>query len=651
MKTAWGCTALMVAMIAAVGCGGDSGTTTDDMGNTVIATTCTANQKSCLNDRTAVVCTADGKALVAVACTVTQKCDTGNCVADPAAACTAAQNTCQDANTALRCSATGAGFDVVTCPTGTTCGGVGLCSGAVCTVGTGSCFDQNTVNTCADGSSYTTMTCPSGQTCVSNGSYAACKPADCLPDPNGCNLFCGNKGNPMAPNQASTLSTCTPTPNGYKWISLECPGGASCDPSASTCGNGGHNASCSSSQCTPGDTRCADSLGYQTCGTDGHWSATVTACNASVTSAKYTCFTRNSAPNQAVCGDIVCEGDNTGACDDAGLFHACGTDGKVAATGTACTTGVCTTTNNENFGIWNPGSCRTQCSEGDEQCVGGSTFVACNNGVWGVPQQCAGGKNCQQSNTNNHPRKTCGDCVPGDRECGGTSGQQIAVCGTDSTWGAFSDCTTGTCSNVPNGPPVCLAQCVPGTKLCAGTTSLVPGVNIDGTSADRTCTAKGVWADPVDCGAGTYCRHKPGQNGDGPSVGCVACVGTQNEHGFVDSKCSSADGTAATGNYIVSCKPDSSGYDAADAAMCVAPTTDCQPPAPQYCHNWFLGMATATNIENYFGASFYNCQYFFGTQPVSCGVQNSTSTVPDCCSNFCEADSNYEPPFCSNPGN
>ena len=658
MKMAWGSTVLVLAAALAAACGGDD-VTTDDMGNSVLNVACTANEKSCLNDKTAFVCLPNGKAVVSVQCSFGEKCTAGECKADANIACSSADNGCMDATTALRCNPGGAGFAVATCPAGTQCAGPGLCQGA-CVIGSSICLDSGHVATCNDGKSYVTTACGATESCVATGSNpidtAACKAADCKPDANGCDFVCGNKADPAAANQTTTMSTCVETPLGFKWLAIQCPGVTSCNPAGASC-NGGTQAACKS-ECTPGDSRCAGQLETQTCGADGKWPATSTACNAAGAAIQYVCSNVPNATNKVYCADFACSDGGKGACDEAGKFHACGDDGHLAAAGTACAAGLCVITNsNGPPGALQPGSCKVQCQSGDEQCIGGSTYVTCANGLWSAPLLCASGKNCQQTSLNGAPRKVCGDCIPGSRECGGTNGTQIRVCKTDATWeAAYSDCAVGSCF-FPNQAigAVCVAECFPGKKVCGQQNTTVPGVNIAASDSEGVCTAQGrLPAALTTCGTGQYCRRGPAQNGNpGTALGCLTCVGTQNEFGLRDSKCSSDDGTANIGNYLTLCKTDNSGWDGANNNICVAPNDTCNPAStnisiPQiygsYCHNDWFGLATQSNLQNFFGET---CQSWYGgnSAPMSCAVPNG-SPVGDCCSNRCYAAQQPTPATC-----
>ncbi len=659
MKMSWGRTVAVLGAMLAAACGGGD-VTIDDMGNSVLNVACTANEKSCLNDHTAFVCLPNGKAVVSVQCSFGEKCTAGECKADANIACSSADNGCMDATTALRCNANGAGFAVATCPSGTQCAGPGLCQGA-CVIGSSLCLDTGHVATCNDGKSYVTSACGATESCVTTGSNpvdtAACKASECKPSTNGCDFVCGNKADPAAGNQTTTMSTCVQTPLGFKWLAVQCPGVTSCNPAGAAC-NGGSQASCTS-ECTPGDTRCTDQIDYQTCGADGKWPATTTACNTAGAAIQYICSNVPNATNKVYCADFACSSGGTGACDEAGKFHACGDDGHLAAAGTACAAGLCVITdNNGPPGSLQPGSCKVQCHPGDEQCIGGSTYVTCTNGLWGAPLLCATGKNCQQTSLNGAPRKVCGDCVPGEHLCGGTNGTQIQLCKADATWDVFTDCAVGVCQNVGGSiGAVCLAECFPGKKICGSQNTTVPGVNVGAADSEGACTAQGRLPTAfTTCGAGQYCRRGPAANGNpGTALGCMTCVGTQNEFGLRDSKCSGDDGTANSGAYLTLCKADNSGWDGANNTMCVAPNDTCYAPSSNtqipsvygnYCHNaGFWGLTSESNLLQRVGQG---CVAWFENSsqaPISC-PSSSGGTIPDCCAGFCYAEAQPIPATC-----
>ncbi|MEO6950455.1 MAG: hypothetical protein ABI321_01475 [Polyangia bacterium] len=613
--------------LVAVGCGGSSGKNNPDAG-TMIVTTCTPDAKTCVNNNVAAQCASDGKSLIAYSCNAGEVCTAGACVADPAVACTAAANTCMDGATALHCSATGKGFDVVVCPKNTACVDNGNCQGA-CTVGSSYCDNVGTVQTCTDGFSYTATTCPASQYCVdTNGpSYqtAACKASDCQPTvSNGCggaNTVCGNANDMTAPNQQTTVSQCVGTPTGYHWSTSTCTGGSVCSPTQNSCNNV-RFAGCTETQCTPGQTSCYND-GYQTCGADGNWLPTVTACNAAGSTTLTTCI---SGPTGAICGDPACSYNNAGVCDSAGKYHTCGADGKVSTTATACTSGLCVP--NGDVGTsssYRPGQCVVQCQDGDQRCNNsgnGTTYETCAGGLWGAAKQCmaTGGGVALCNNTTStagRPAIFCGECVNGATRC---DGDQIQTC-ANNTWGADTACTVGVCQTNYNSnntqTSVCRAQCIPGSLTCQGGGVQDPVSRMFGTTAVVACDQTGKLGAQTACDSGKLCRTGPSSNGaqstspDGIVLGCVTCVGGQNAFGLPDTRCSNADDTATNmvngDGFVETCLPDSSGWDIAKHFQCVTPNNYCAPAS------YYYNLPTNTNPNN---------QLPF---PASCGGDNTNN--------------------------
>lgn len=643
----WTVAALLALGVTASGCGG-SGNKNNTDGGTHGTQVCTPSQASCVNDGIAVTCNADGTALIPTQCGVGQKCNNGACVADPNAPCTAADNTCSDSTHALLCTTNGAMSTA--CPANTACQGPGVCVGS-CVVGSSDCLDDGTVITCTDGFHYTQTACGAGSSCVQTGTdpydTAACQPNGCTPDPTGCTVsICGDMtgGSGTATN---TVSTCVATPTGYQWLATSCAGGTTCNSQANSC-NGNAVAACEG-QCHPGDTTCNGYTGYVTCGADGTWGTTVTACNADATNAPYICF--NSLLGQGICGDVACYNGNTnsqvstgaGACDNDGKFHLCGPDGKVSSDGSACMTGSCVPTNvSSNYpGAYQPGTCAGPCNDGDQHCVDSEVYQTCTNGKW-VTTTCAGGKGCIDLTTAGPPAIFCGDCAPGTHQCGANGA--IETCGTDGTWGADTTCAMGTCLDLPNaGDSACIAECFPGKPVCMGNSVSVQGSLAQGTDQVGTCTAQGtIPASGTPCDANTYCRQGPSQDHQsGVSLGCVACVGTQNEYGVVDSYCN--------GGSVDNCKADNSGF---QETACDSDHPTCVDPKTGTCGNgcFFFYSPTYNSFEftcpnpvteSSFSGYGQTCTAVAGgTGPQVCGA------TPDCCNGYCNAATTDSPVYC-----
>lgn len=645
----WIASAFVALALAAAGCGG-SGSSKNDGGVTA-QQICTPNATACVNDSTATICAANGLSLIPVQCGVGQKCSNGACATDPNAPCSAADDTCSDSTHALLCTTNGA--TSVACPAGTVCQGPGLCVGA-CTVGESYCDNQTgALMTCTDGKTFTATTCGTGTLCVQTGSSpidtAACQPADCTPDPFGCDFVCGDKTPGGTGTAMDTVSFCTPTPAGYKWVALTCLAPQTCNSAAGgQCGPGRSNAACAT-QCNPGDTRCVDGTGFVTCGADSTWGTTKTACNGDATQAQYLCFT--SFAGQGVCGDPACYDDSnnvgvqqgSGACDANGKFHLCGADGRVSADITPCD-GSCVVSNSGVPGGYEPGACVTQCTDGAQRCLGTGSYQICTNGNWGPGTPCTSGSCIDATGTNGLSTTYCGECIPGTHQC---NGDQIETCQTDATWGTDTACAMGTCIDLGNDAS-CIAQCFPGKTVCIGNSVQVPGVNVWATDTQGTCTAAGTYPDVADgtaCTTGMYCRTGPNtqssndEPGNGVSYGCVVCVGTQNEFGIPDTRCENVDDSGA-GNFIEQCKADNSGWDeanhtdcSANSQSCTTPSTDIPPYTGNFCQDFPGFPITESNLANL----GYSCEQFNLGAPVSCGLypQDGGGTVTDCCAYFC----------------
>jgi hypothetical protein len=691
MKRATWTVVAVLGVLGAVGCGGSSDNNMD------MATLCTPSAKTCLDNRTKLICNEAGDVQIPAPCASGEICDGGECKADPAVACTDDDNGCTDDSTAMRCTAAHKGFDVLACPPSTKCTGKGDCMGN-CIVGSSYCGPNNTLVSCVDGLSYTTTTCDTGKACVTTKgdgrlqhdpwsdnplppdphAVAECKPADCYPDYyTGCNTVCGNRSDAAAPNQDKTTSTCTETPDGWKWVVTSCGTGASCATDTNWwCQNNNTVQKTCAAVCTPGEQMCLDTITYLTCGADGQWAATPTACNASAGTIQYVCTPDPANGKKVQCADFVCANGNNGACDASGNFHACGADGKMAATGTACTGGVCVAQGGPQPGGISAGHCVAQCLAGEERCVAangqGSTYQTCNNGVWGAAQNCANSDPCFQYTT--PPpllrKKLCGGvCAPGDKRCSNSGGTQVGsgvdhyfqVCGTDGKWAAATDCTVGTCSIDPSNPAVlgCVAECIPGAKVCLGGNTAVPNTPFTAKMQDGTCQDNGrLPAAGTNCPANTYCR----KNVAGQALGCVACVGGQNEWGIADTKCGNAAGAAGTTN-VFTCLANSSDWDIGGTLACGAPnavchnaTTNINPPLTTgaYCHpetGTFGGNApplTQSYLMQGWGKTCSNNYWNNGWGvPVSCGLLGGGS-VSDCCSSHCYAEPQPAPAYCGN---
>ncbi len=608
---------LAFATVVAIGCGGVNGKY------------CSQGQTDCVGSGVARMCAPDGT-WVQESCGAGYACMAGSCASLNDMACNAVQNTCTDSTHAMVCNDNGVGFKSVACPTGTTCQGLGECVGT-CVVGESTCKGINTVQTCTDGFTVMDSQCTPGMTaCVTttdNGAgtlqTAACKPLGCTPG----DEQCGNKAADPNSTDPGYDSTCVSSPSGYHWQSEQCATGASCSPGAGC-----------SQICIPGATRCL-SGGIQTCQANGTWN-TPTPCTETSTGQQQTCMILNDV---AVCGDPLCAQGNPGACESDG-FHPC-VNGKVSATGAACSFGVCTVLGG-NIDGFQPGACLAQCNPGDSRCDGNLAYEACAaNGVWsGTTQSCSVGT-CQQwvdSNTDIHT--VCGVCVPNTQRCtdsggnaAGTPLTDIETCSASGQWSNHTACAVGICENNVNGTgyAACVAQCTPNTTICMGgaascTGNSSPPPNHCGTTSWGTCNANGTLPPAgTACPGGESCRTS--QNGQTVGVGanaCVQCVGPNipggNEVGLVDSWCTA---TASPGSLEI-CNVNNQ-WPTPSACSTTAPangtcTQETQrisgetPSCPFFCDNIILG---------FFGTS---CQGQYGVGTQTWGGDPNCCATPSC---------------------
>jgi hypothetical protein len=656
----------------AIGCG-SSPATQPDLGMTPPPTgdlavmACTPMAKECVTNQLARVCPADGSGWLALQCPQGQICMMGDCKPDLNAACIPGDGVCVDANNALRCRANGMGYDMVRCPDKTNCAGNGQCQGS-CVVGSAVCLDTHTLSTCGDGTTFTNSSCMANTLCVDQtvgggAPMAACLPSECTPDPL-CGLVCGNKGNPTAPNQEQYISLCQSTPNGYKWISAQCQAPSTCNPTAGgQCSATGFNAGCAA-DCNPGDQRCAgDGHSTQLCDSMGHWQTNM-VCDQTTFQA---CMTDPSNMKAVLCGDLLCARGFAGTCDAQGGFRACGSNGKVAATGTPCTGGVCSALPPPMIpvgGSYQPGQCAAECQTGDTRCPadGSSVFQQCMNGLWTTGTSCPTGTLCYGYVANGRSASVCGECAPGSHRCtnnngaldggvpsgGGDTYPDIETCGAMGTWGAPAACPMGVCTLTPSGSDAtCMTQCVPGQTVCIGaaSTTASPGLTIVGTTGSTVCNANGFPSTkPTDvkmCTGEQTCRKNVSGNG----IGCVVCVGPGvsggNENGLVDTRC---DPNAVD---VQVCKatntwPTMASTACTGAQMCVDP--DPITPLPTrtdaYCHP-----CDANSIGPCVADPFFGC-FDNSSSTVSCNGTPAGTTVSACCANSCRVDPSPNPAFC-----
>lgn len=542
---------LVLILLAATGCPANDNNAPDDGGFG-----CPAETKECVDSQLARVCPADGSGWINKACSVGSSCLAGECVAN-APVCEPGEGVCTNATTGMVCKSDGGGYEAVTCPVGTTCTGPGLCQGA-CVVGSTYCADLQTVASCTDGKVYQSTTCAATERCVrtSQGALekAECKPAECVPDAQGCDQVCGNRTAGPMDQDPAWVSFCAETPLGYKWTAQKCATGRSCSPSGQVCGPGDarQEAACVGA-CSPGETRCNPDLSaIETCGVDGNWSSTLTMCASSTY-----CAITPTGPRRAVCAEPLCvlawsSGLQLGSCSSDDKIRYCNDEGKLGVEA-SCPTGRCqASTGMPVIGATAIGVCTVECLVGDSLCLDGGLRRLCVNGLWGAPEQCTAPgtgnaiSTCTQlsSPLTGRPRAFCGDadCAPGASQCMASVDRPtlIQYCTAEGQWGIPVECV-GYCESSFPALAQCVAECIPGNKVCTGDpVSLEPDSPIKARSHLAMCPSNGRL--PADttwekCGDGTTCRTSAA----GQSLGCVVCVGSSNELGLVDTRCSDDD--------------------------------------------------------------------------------------------------------------
>ncbi len=667
--------ALLVVVVAivggSVGCTSNNKNHSPDLG-------CIPGTTECVDTTLARVCTDTG--WLAKACPTGSMCTNGDCAAPTASAapCLPGSKVCVG-NSVLACAATGFGYTTTDCPANTNCQG-GFCKG-FCVVGQTSCVN-GLLSTCTDGFNSTVAACTSGTACVVDnttlGNPAICVKGDCTPDTvNGCNFACGIQGGP-SPSPAATnfISTCTNTnsPLGFRWVSSQCQGAATCDPVGADCNTATKQQARCVTQCTPAAVRCAAGNSTQTCDANGNWQSPAPCAVGLV------CGT---ATGSAICGNAVCVSGTApgkGLCTDvAGVSELmpC-VNGQLIPSPAPCTTGTCVRDTTTGVSANPPaGACVAECQTGDTECAGGGTQGCTANGLWSnTVTPCATGT-CQGFTTSTGRKSTvCGACVPGTHQCS-NGNADIALCGSDGQLAAATACTFGQCrfSNtlVDN---ACTADCVPGSLICVGAVapSPQPGTLFPGTSAVATCTASGInpgvgfglGSDPCVTGIGALplgvaccsppttgvvfagCRNDPAGNG----IGCVTCVGSGlNEEGLVDTRCS--DGATGVGTAAVqTCKVTNDGWQTPVscspghcnfATPTPAPGTNNVPAGTvtPSCHSCpgVGGLCTETNWNNN-GTGATSCFNAGEGAPMSCG------NTSDCCSDACYLTNAPLPAFC-----
>jgi hypothetical protein len=467
------------------------------------AIACSANARQCGNatdpaaDRGTFVstCKADGSGWAVAPCEAGSLCSAGTCQFD----CLPGKTTCSY-NSIVTCNATGK-WDLASvnpCGNGSWCfpvDGVPVCGDPLCamTNNEGYCSDANHHSGCSGGISAPAVPCAGG-----------CQQIDCR----------SNQDCPTGLRCSNLLAQCAAVrADGSEPMS-----------GAFVCMSG----------CVDGETRCSGTgvgAGVETCA-GGRWPGAATACNDASGGPNPTICIPLSVKvgaHKAVCAEPLCSSVRL-VCTPSRQVQYC-VDGRLGAAqdcpaGTQCTDTIL-------------GCVPPTCQAGETICDDSHSFVTCDQGLWsdtfktcGVSSQTGALLLCQnQTDPATLQRSTtCRDCTPGQHRCSlDRLGTQ--TCRADGTWDtAVVKCAFGACNAVDGS---CTTQCKPGETLCGGLATTVNGQTAWSASGKCTSTGlqPGIWS---ACSAGTYCRSDQ----TGAVVGCVECVGSRVDTGFVDSKCS-----------------------------------------------------------------------------------------------------------------
>jgi hypothetical protein len=476
--------------------------------------TCTPGKTRC-NGGEVEVCGTDGKSYeFKEGCA--GRCSNGACVAQ---VCTANTTRCQaDNKTVEACLPNGSGYQVVqTCDLGCASGTCATSGASICTAGEKRCNNE-TIEACTPtGSAWAFLQfCSTG----CDSATKACKAPACVPFSERCNPVTGVHEICNATGTALTAAPCS---------------------SSEACVSG----SCVATVCTPGQTRCLDSI------TSG-------VCNSSGTGFNPSPCASNQACTGGTCTSIVCAPLST-RCRDAGTSQVCAPSGTgyvdvACQSGSSCQASLCV-----------PNSTNNSCTAGSQRCVDALTLATCNSAGTGYTYAaCASGQTCLGS--------SCASiiCTPGASRCASTSASE--VCDPSGTRYSALSCGAGTaCDPISgacrpqvcaSGEHVCLDVATLGTCNTAGT-----GYTVSGCGANRACVS-GACQDIVCAPGSATCANTTtasicNATGTGStSVDCAAqgkvCVaGACQISGTVVCvpgrvRCNGTD--------VEECKPDGTGY-------------------------------------------------------------------------------------------
>ncbi|MEW5996541.1 MAG: hypothetical protein AB1657_03030 [Candidatus Micrarchaeota archaeon] len=315
-----------------------------------------------------------------------QTCSDGQCV--PAPQCNYHDTRCSptDGNEVQRCNSQGQWQDYRHCSHGCS---DGACRD--CTPGDTQCYDDTHYQTCdSDGEWGSRKSCGSGYICDSG---------DCIHSSQG---PCSRTGDTRcSPDSNMELQKCS---SGYWQDYIYCPDGCAYDMCV---------------QCGTGNTQCADSTHYQTCGSLGQWGApsacpagqicSVNECQAPSGDQCATPGIKRCSPTNANmvqqcnednvyvdylqctqgCYDSQCAecAPGTTVCADADSYRTCSADGQLSdpvdcGSGYSCHNGVC--------------ELAPVCTEGQRNCVSDSIYT-CTGGQWQLLLHCPSDNDCMES--------------------------------------------------------------------------------------------------------------------------------------------------------------------------------------------------------------------------------------------------------------
>lgn len=507
--------------------------------------TCTPGKTRC-NGGEVEVCGTDGKSYeFKEGCA--GRCSNGACVAQ---VCAPNTTRCQaDNRTVEACLPNGSGYQVVqTCDLGCASGTCATSGASICSPGEKRCNNE-TIEACTPtGSAWAFLQfCSTG----CDSAAKACKAPVCVPFSERCNPVSGVHEICNSTGTALTAAPCS--------SSEACVAGR-----------------CVATVCTPGQTRCLDSI------TSG-------VCNSSGTGFNPSPCASNQACTGGTCTSIVCSPLST-RCRDAGTSQVCAPSGTgyvdvACQAGSSCQAGLCV-----------PNSSNNSCTAGSQRCVDALTLATCNStGTGYAYEACASGETCLGT------RCASIICTPGTSRCASASGSE--VCDPSGTRYSAVSCGAGTaCDPISgacrpqvctSGAHVCLDVATLGTCNTAGT-----GYTASGCGANRAC-ASGACQDIVCAPGSATCANATtasicNATGTGStSVDCAAqgkvCVaGACQISGTVVCvpgrvRCNGTD--------IEECKPDGTGYDYLQSCTTTCSNGACGGAA---CRPFTLGASSAS---------------------------------------------------------